>query len=120
MAKNAKRRVVPRFKTAVRKQKHFIKEWRNYRGYTLERAAELSGMTPGNISAMERGAQGFTEAGLAALAHAYQAMPGWLVDYDPHELHGFFETVREAKGEDRARIFELANQIAKTLIGRAG
>jgi transcriptional regulator with XRE-family HTH domain len=117
MAKKAKGRVVARFKTTVRKQKHFLKEWRLYRGMTLERAAELAGMTAGNISAMERGDQGFTEHGLAALAQAYEALPGWLIDYDPRELHGFFETVRMAKGEDRGKIFNLANEIAKTILG---
>jgi hypothetical protein len=35
----------------------YFREWRKYRGHTLEVAAELSGMSVGNISAMERGAQ---------------------------------------------------------------
>lgn len=42
--------VVPRFKPQ-RRPNHF-KAWRKFRGYTLERAAELAGMSIGNISAM--------------------------------------------------------------------
>jgi transcriptional regulator with XRE-family HTH domain len=61
----------------------FIKEWRKHRGMTLENAAERAGMTAGNISAMERGTQGFTQAGLEALAGAYQCDPGHLLSIDP-------------------------------------
>ena len=36
-------------------------------------------MTAGNISAMERGAQGYTQAGLEALAGVYECDPGQLI-----------------------------------------
>lgn len=60
--KTAPKRVVPRFKTRTRRPT-FFKEWRKKRGMTLEQAAEEAGMTAGNLSAMERGAQGYTQDG---------------------------------------------------------
>ncbi len=83
---------------------------------TLERAAELSGMTAGNISAMERGMQGFTEAGLYALANAYKVPPGWLLDLDPESLDSFLPTWDAASPADRQKIVE----IAKTITGKRG
>ena len=54
----------------------FLKEWRKHRKLTLEVASQRAGMTAGNLSAMERGAQGYTQAGLEALARVYECEPG--------------------------------------------
>lgn len=70
-------------------------------------------MSVGNISAMEREAQGFTEDGLQRLAKAYGVSPGWLLDYDPGEINEMFAIWEKAKSSDRAKIVE----IAKTITG---
>jgi len=108
------RKVTPRPKTIFRKPNTRFKKWRKYREMTLERAAELSGMTAGNISAMERGTQGFTEDGLYALAGAYKVPPGWLLDVDPESLDSFLPAWDAATPGDRQKIVE----IAKTITGR--
>lgn len=107
------KKVVPRFKPARRPT--YFRAWRKYRGYTLEQAAELSGMSIGNISAMERGAQGYTQDGLEALAEAYHATPGQLLTVDPEQsdIWSIWET---AKNGDRQKIVE----IAKTIVGKTG
>lgn len=107
------KRVVPRFKPQRRRT--FFKAWRKYRGYTLEQAAELAGMSIGNISAMERGAQGYTQDGLEALAEAYNATPAQLLTVDPEnsDIWSIWET---AKVGDREKIVA----IAKTIIGKTG
>lgn len=65
------------------RRKTFLREWRKHRHMTLERAAEAAGMTAGNLSAMERGAQGYTQTGLEALAEAYACDPAHLLIIDP-------------------------------------
>lgn len=74
-------KVTPNFKAEPARQ--FFKPWRKYRKMTLEEAAEAAGMTAGNISAMERGAQGYTQNGLESLARAYDCLPGQLLMVDP-------------------------------------
>jgi transcriptional regulator with XRE-family HTH domain len=107
------RNVSPRFKSERRRT--FFREWRKYRGYTLEQAAEIASMTAGNISAMERGAQGYTQDGLEALAHAYRCDPGQLLNVDPNssDIWSIWEV---AKASDRQKIIE----IAKTITGKTG
>ena len=66
------------------KRRHtFFKEWRKHRNMTLDVAADRAGMTAGNLSALERGAQGYSQAGLEALAEAYDVDPGQLISQAP-------------------------------------
>jgi transcriptional regulator with XRE-family HTH domain len=108
-----KQLVTPRFKPPRRPT--FFRQWRKYRELTLEEAAELSGMTPGNISAMERGAQGYTQDGLEKLAKAYDCEPGQLLMVDPltSDIWSIWEN---AKVGDRQKIVE----ISKTIVGKTG
>jgi transcriptional regulator with XRE-family HTH domain len=115
MAKKQVKRVVPRFKTRMRRPT-FFKAWRKRRGLTLEQAAEKAGMTPGNLSAMERGAQGYTQDGLEAIAEAYGVPPGWLTDANPDEIDSILPIWEAAKPTDRKKIIE----IAKTITGKTG
>lgn len=115
MAKKTAKRVIPRFKERVRRTTYF-KEWRKKRGLTLERAGELAGMTAGNISAMERGEQGYTQDGLEALADIYKVPPGWLTDVHPEKLGDILPLWEAAKPNDRLKIID----IAKTIIGKTG
>lgn len=109
------KKVVPRFKARTRRRT-FFREWRKFRGYTLEQAAELADMTAGNLSAMERGAQGYTQAGLEALAGAYNCDPGQLLTVDPTQGDAIWSIWERAKPGDRQKIEE----IARTIIGKTG
>lgn len=117
-AKTKKDKVTTRFKTVVRPPKQFFRQWREYRDdMTLERVAELSGMTAGNISAMERGDQGFTPGGLQALADVYKTSPGWLLEVNPLEDgDGLMSMLGQATDKERKMIAE----IAKTIVGKTG
>lgn len=106
-------RVNPRFKSPQR-QRTFFKEWRKYRGLTLEAAAERANMTAGNISAMERGKQGYTQDGLEALAWAYGTEPGFLINVDPTKEDVIFSIWEKAKPAERTMIIEVAKTIVKT------
>jgi transcriptional regulator with XRE-family HTH domain len=109
------KKVIPRFKARVRRRT-FFKEWRKHRRLTLEQAAERADMTAGNLSAMERGAQGYTQAGLESLAEAYGCDPGQLLTVDPTKDDAMWSIWEHAKPGDRLKIVE----IAKTITGRAG
>jgi transcriptional regulator with XRE-family HTH domain len=95
----------------------YFREWRKYRGYTLKAAAERSG----NLSAMERGAQGYTQDGLEALANAYLCEPAQLLSLDPEQLLSLDPEQRDiwpiweiAGADERRKIVEIARIIVET------
>lgn len=82
---------------------------------TLEQAAEMAGMTAGNLSAMERGAQGYTPEGLEGLSKAYKTSPGWLLEVNPLEdENGFLALYSRANQSERHMIAEIAKTVIKT------
>lgn len=107
-----------RFKTVIRPPRQFFRQWRKYRDdMTLEEVAAASGMTAGNISAMERGEQGYTPAGLQALADVYKTSPGWLLEVNPlEEGEGLMSIIGRANDTQRKMIAE----IAQTIVGKTG
>jgi transcriptional regulator with XRE-family HTH domain len=106
--------VKTRFKSVIRPPKQFFKQWRKYRDMTLEQAAPLANMTAGNLSAMERGAQGYTPEGLEALANAYKTSPGWLLEINPLEDRPGLLPIWDAADErQRETIVDLAQTVVK-------
>lgn len=95
------------------RRKTFLREWRKYRGLTLEAAADRAGMTAGNLSAMERGAQNYTQAGLEAISEAYNAEPGWLLNVDPTKGDAIWSLWERAKPGERAQV----EAVVRALIG---
>ena len=84
---------------------------------TLERVAAESGMSAGNISAMERGEQGYTPAGLQALSDVYKTSPGWLLEVNPlEEGEGLMSILGRANDTEKRMIAD----IAKTIVGKTG
>lgn len=65
------------------RRRHFLKEWRVYRGYKQELAAEMAGMTRENLSKIERGLVPYTQDTLETLAEAYMCEPQDLIMRDP-------------------------------------
>jgi DNA-binding Xre family transcriptional regulator len=81
---------------------------------TLERAAEAAHMTAGNLSAMERGAQGYTQPGLEALAKAYSCHPGHLLMIDPTSNNEMWLLWESASEGERKMITEIARTVLKS------
>jgi len=69
------------------KPRHFIREWRKYRGLTLERLAERIDVTHGAISQLERGLINYTQPMLEALAVALSCEPADLLQQPPSSTH---------------------------------
>lgn len=107
------KKVVPRFRGQPRRRT-FFREWRKYRGLTLEQASERAGMSVGNLSAMERGAQSYTQLGLEALAAVYDAEPGWLLNVDPTRDDAIWSIWERAKPGERDQIVAVARALVKT------
>lgn len=107
------KKVTSRLKEVKRRRRTFFREWRKYRDLTLERAAELSGMTAGNISAMERGAQGYTQDGLERLAEAYRCNPAQLLTVNPEDDDAIWSLWDKAKEPQREKIVDYARFITK-------
>jgi transcriptional regulator with XRE-family HTH domain len=71
-------------------------------------------MTAGNLSAMERGAQGYTPDGLEALAQVYKTSPGWLLEVNPlDDKYGLLPIWDKADDSQRETIVDLAQTVVK-------
>jgi transcriptional regulator with XRE-family HTH domain len=98
--------------------RHNIKNWRIYRLMTVEQLAEATGMSTGNISALENGRQGYSEVGLKTLADALRATPAQLLEVNPlldAETQQFWPLWEKASPNDRETLIIMA----KRLIGGA-
>jgi hypothetical protein len=91
-----------------------IRKWRRYRERTLEDVAAEAGMTAGNLSQLELGQQGYTQAGLERLARALKTDPGSLLDVDPFEAGPLWPMWRQAKPADRKKIVDIVKTITET------
>lgn len=87
-----------------------IRKWRDAAGYTLEKAAEEIGQTAGNLSAIERGTQGYSDKTLKALAKLYGAKePGYLLSVDPTD--DIFPIWNDANEAEREQIMKVARAL---------
>ncbi|WP_062206744.1 helix-turn-helix domain-containing protein [Aureimonas sp. AU12] len=76
--------------TGPAREKHFIRAWREYRGYSLRKLADMLESAPGvplmthaNIGRIETGAQPYTQDFLEASARALGVEPADLLTKDP-------------------------------------
>jgi transcriptional regulator with XRE-family HTH domain len=86
--------------------RHFIREWRKFRGLSQEQLAERIGVTHGAISQLETGKVSYTQAMLEALADAMMCEPGDLVVRDPTQTASVWSLWERALPGERERIIE--------------
>lgn len=65
------------------RRRHFVKQWRKFKGLTQEQLAERIGVTPGAISQLEVGRTSYTQQMLEAMAEEFGIKPGDLLNVDP-------------------------------------
>jgi transcriptional regulator with XRE-family HTH domain len=85
----------------------FLKEWREYRGYTQEQAAEMIGMDRSNLSRVERGEIPYSQALLEAAAEAYRCDPADLIIRNPLNEDApwtVYDTLRKADPETQSAV----------------
>jgi transcriptional regulator with XRE-family HTH domain len=63
--------------------KHYIREWRKFRGLTMERLSEMTGLSKPVLSRIERGDQRYNQQVVEELAAALACTPGDLIMRDP-------------------------------------
>ena len=64
--------------------RHYVREWRKFRGLTQERLAERTPFTTGAISQLETGRTNYTQDMLEALAAALNCKAGDLISRNPY------------------------------------
>ena len=105
-------------KRAVPKKRQFrrtfIRQWREYRGLTLEQLADRVEMTPSYLSMFERGQRGYTQNTLEALAEALQTDAASLLMRDPTDEEAVWSIWEQAKPAERRLIVDIAKTVTKT------
>jgi transcriptional regulator with XRE-family HTH domain len=97
--------------------KNFIKEWRIFRGLTVEQLAEAAAMSTGNLSALENQRQGHSTQGLAKLAKALRTEPDKLLRINPmadDETGDFWSLWEIATPQDRETLRIMAGRLVGT------
>lgn len=95
-----------RMSRAAPKARHFLREWRKFRGYTLEQAAERVGMSHQNLGKIERGMVPYGETLLDILADVYRTDKGSLIMRDPNRTDSFWSIYDQLAPPERARLVE--------------
>lgn len=80
------------------RRRHFIKEWRKFRGLTQQQLADRVETVVSGISQLEGGKQGYSQAMLEALASALSCEPWDLLNVDPSKEGDVVDLTRLLKG----------------------
>ncbi len=90
---------MPRVGNPDNRRRHFVREWRKFRGLTQEQLAERLNTTKANISRIENLRQGYTQDFLEACADVLKTEPALLLTKNPfgHEAPTTGGFVRKAK-----------------------
>lgn len=91
----------------------FIKEWREFRGYSQEELADRISMTGGNLSLLERGLINYTQDTLDRLAAALECTVIDLLSRDPKNSDTLFNLWRQASPTKQATMIEIGKTILK-------
>jgi transcriptional regulator with XRE-family HTH domain len=75
----------PRVGNPLHRRRHFIAEWRDFRGLTQQQLADAINSTKATISRVEGLKQGYTQDLLEAVADALGVHPGTLLTRGPNE-----------------------------------
>lgn len=97
----------------------YLRQWRKYRGYSLERSAEMIGVTHGLLSKIERAKKPYNQAFLEAAADAYGCEPSDLLEIDPLLANDVTSLLsfRRARTEDGQR--EIVEEIVRNVMKAA-
>ena len=111
----AQNRVRPRPK-GPRFRPTFMRQWREYREMTLERAGEAVGMSHAQLGRIERGLQPYNQALLEALAELYRTDAASLIMRDPSN-DTIWSLWDQAKEGQRQEIEKYAEFVVKSRTG---
>lgn len=100
---------------------HYIRQWRDKRGLSLEQLADrmekepgVRLLTPMSISRIERGQQPFTEATLYAFASALDCSPSDLIEVNPLVEGDVIDLLRAMSDEERRKAIQVLRAMTGT------
>lgn len=91
----------------------YIKEWRRYRGMTVEALAQRIGVSHASLSRIESGRQPYKQGYLESIGAALDCTPWDLLMRDPSGPESIFDIYRSLGEAQKRQLVE----IAKTLKG---
>lgn len=112
MAKSGPHRLGQK-KPPLQWSKNYVKEWRIFRRMTVEQLSEATGMSTGNISALENRRQGYSAEGLEKLAKALKTTPAALLGVNPlaDGTDSFWLLWEKATPQDRETLTIMAGRL---------
>lgn len=98
---------------AKRRERTYIKQWREFRKLTQEQLAEKTNMSPGNISLIERGLQNYTQETLESIAYALKCKTADLLTRNPADPSDIWPVWDRATADERRMIVDIARTVVK-------
>lgn len=98
------------------RRRTFLKQWRDFRGLTQERAAERFNMSAAQLSRIETGKQPYSQDFLELAAEMYMTDVASLLIRDPQNPDAIWTIWDQAKPGEKSLIVD----IAKRVLGKAG
>lgn len=103
---------IARQRQAAHRHRHFVKEWRKFRGLTQERLAERTPFTTGAISQLETGRTKYTQDMIEALAFALECEPGDLLSRDPTKEGEVVDLLSRLSDENKDAAIKMLKALA--------
>lgn len=95
-------------------QRHFIKDWRKFRGLTQEQLAERIGISRPHLSKIEKGSRKYDQAFLEAAADELRCAPADLIMRDPSQSEGLWSIYDTLSPMQREQVVEIAKTLKRT------
>lgn len=99
------------------KQRHFLRQWRKHKGYTLEQVAERIGTTHATLSRIERGKLPYNQQLLELLADAYGTDEASLIMRDPSSADAFWSLWETLAPAEKIQAVEVIKALKRTGTG---
>jgi transcriptional regulator with XRE-family HTH domain len=100
----------------MRTERHrtYLRQWREYRKLTLDRAASRLGMSAAQLSRIETGKSPYSQDFLELAADAYGTDAASLLMRDPSDEEAIWSLWERAKPGERALIADIAKRVLRT------
>ena len=107
MPRRIRQKNIPRKRT-------YLRQWREFRELSLERAAERFDMSAAQLSRIETGKSPYTQDFLELAAFAYRTDVPSLLMRDPTDPEAIWSIWDQAKPGERRQIVEIAKTLIRT------
>lgn len=107
---------MPKQQMPPRKQyrRTFIRQWRKFRGLTLEQLADRIDMKASSLSYLERGQSAYTQGTLEALAEALMTSVPSLLSVDPNKEGEVVDLLRMIDDRNRDQAIRVLRALTGT------